>query len=97
MLCQSVSDGTNPMLVKVCYLAQFRHLRFHAEFTVKHHSNVACDGSRLEDAVTDDDINQTVLASRARCSHPCFYLSLPYTCLDACQCSRLIIGVLDLK
>ena len=54
--------------MKVCYLAQFRHLIFHAELTVKHHSNVASDGSRLEDAVTDDDISQSVLASRARCS-----------------------------
>ena len=41
--------------MKVCYLAQFRHLGFHAELTVKHHSNVASEGSRLEDAVTDDE------------------------------------------
>ena len=62
MLCQAISDGANPMYVKVCYLAQFRHLRFHAKLAVKHHSNVASDGSRLEDAI-DDDISQTVLAS----------------------------------
>ena len=68
MLCQAISDGANPMQLKVCYLTQYRHLRCHAELTVKRHSNVASDGSRLGDAVTDDDISQTVLASRAHCN-----------------------------
>ena len=31
--------------------------------TVKHNSQVASDGSWLEDAVTDDNINQVVLAN----------------------------------
>ena len=37
-------------------------LEIHAELTVKHHSNVASDGSRLKDAVTDD---QMLVSTRA--------------------------------
>jgi len=93
--------------MEVSCLAQFRHLGFHIEHTVKHNSQVASDGSWFEDAVTDGNISQVMLASRTwRCDYqyfslavvklkPCFQFINTY--LYSCKCNGLVIGVLDLK
>ena len=63
MLRQAIPDRANPAYVEKCHLAQFCHLGFQAELIVKHHPNVASDGSRSNDAVSD-----TVFIGRAWCS-----------------------------
>ena len=93
-------------------LAQLRHLGFHIERTVKHNSLVASDSSWFEDAVTDINISQVMLASRTWCCDYQYFslavvklkslMSHPCflfinTCLYACKCNGLVISVLDLR